>query len=371
MEPLKNIFSLQLIHTLGNNIQAVYPQFALNEFVAMASENLEDLEMKPRAFQIYKALQHFLPKNFEESASICIQSFGPELTQNQNNAFGLSVFYYLPFSDWISEQGIAREKLPTSFKFLSELTKRFTAEFAVRKFLMQFPTETMNFIHQCAESNNLHLRRFASEGIRPYLPWGLQLKSFAQNPQPVFEVLQKLMNDPNEYVQKSVGNNLNDITKNHPNEVIQFLQPFVQNPSKGTQKIIHLATRNLIKKGNPDVLNLLNYTTDIRCNAELKLDKAQVKMGEKIGLELNVCNLHPQTQNWIIDYCVYFNKANNKPNGKVFKWKKLNIVHNQIINLQTNYDFKAITTRKYYPGKHRIEVIINGKTVANAGFDLI
>jgi len=236
---------------------------------------------------------------------------------------------------------------------------------------MEFPTHTMDFIHQCAQSNNLHLRRFASEGIRPYLPWGLQLKSFAQNPQPVFEVLQKLMNDPNEYVQKSVGNNLNDITKNHPNEVIQFLQPFVQNPTKGIQKIIHLATRNLIKKGNPAVLNLLSYTTEIQCNAELKLNKPQVKMGEKIGLELNVCNLQTQTQNWIIDYCVYFNKANNKPNGKVFKWKKLNIAPNQVVNLQTNYDFKAITTRKYYPGKHRIEVIINGKTVTEAGFDLL
>ncbi len=368
MEPLKNIFSLQLIHILGNNIQAVYPQFALNEFIAMASNNLENLEMKPRSYQIYTALHHFLPDNFEESASICIQSFGAELSENQNRAFGLSVFYYLPFSDWISEQGVAPEKLPTSFKFLSELTKRFTAEFAVRKFLIEFPKQTMDFIHQCSQSNNLHLRRFASEGIRPYLPWGLQIKSFAQNPQPVFEVLQKLMHDESEYVQKSVGNNLNDITKNHPDLVIDFLNPYTQNPTKGQQKIIHLATRNLIKKGYSKAFQLLNYTTQIQCAAQIKISPSTIKMGETITLEAQIQPNSSHSQNLLMDYCIYFVRNNNKNNGKVFKWKKLQLNPQQNIQLQTQYSFKPITTRKYYPGEHFISIIINGNEIIKTSF---
>lgn len=371
MEPLKNIFNLQLIDTMANNIAAVYPQFAVKEFIKMASENLDDLEMKPRAFQIYKALLHFLPNNFEESAQICIQSFGAELSENQNSAFGLSVFYYLPFSDWISEQGVAPEKLPTSFKFLSELTKRFTAEFAVRKFLIEFPEQTMDFIHQCSQSNNLHLRRFASEGIRPYLPWGLQIKSFAQNPQPIFEVLQKLMHDENEYVQKSVGNNLNDITKNHPDLVIDFLKPYAQNPTKGQQKIIHLATRNLIKKGYSKAFQLLNYTTQIQCTAQLKISPSTIKMGETITLEAQIQSNSTLSQNLLIDYCIYFVRANGKNNTKVFKWKKLLLNSQESLQLQTQYSFKPITTRKYYPGEHFISILINGNEIVKTSFVVI
>jgi 3-methyladenine DNA glycosylase AlkC len=60
------------------------------------------------------------------------------------------------------------------------------------------------------------VRRLVSEGSRPRLPWGLQLKALVADPSPTLPLLRALQDDPSEYVRRSVANHLNDIAKDHP-----------------------------------------------------------------------------------------------------------------------------------------------------------
>lgn len=50
-----------------------------------------------------------------------------------------------------------------------------------------------------------HVRRLASEGCRPLLPWGQVLTSFMKDPAPVLRILERLKSAPSLYVRKSVA----------------------------------------------------------------------------------------------------------------------------------------------------------------------
>ena len=139
-----------------------------------------------------------------------------------------------------------------------------------------------------------HVRRLVSEGLRPRLPWGIQLKKFIENPQPILPFLEKLKLDSSLYVRRSVANNLNDITKDHPLIAIQVCESWKssKNLNKSQQDNIHWlvkhAMRSLIKAGNPQVFPLLGYTN----KPEIKIEKLEAaKKNIHIGDELSLIHI--------------------------------------------------------------------------------
>lgn len=366
---LKELFNVDLIATMEEAIAEVYPEFELKQFKTIAQEQLEQKSFKARAQQIAIALGATLPQAYPQAIAICKASFFEELGTEQNRNFGLNVFYYLPFSEFVVLKGIHQEYLTLNFDFLRALTKRFTAEFVIRYFYINFPQETIQFALSLCKSTNVHERRLASEGIRPLLPWGLKLQQFLDDPQPVLRILKELIMDEQEYVQKSVGNTLNDLAKSHPQLVLDFLQPYKKTLVKGKNKIAQLALRNLIKQGNPEALAFFGYTQTHQIKATLILPQKAVNLGEKLPFQIQVSNLSNEEVNLMIDFILTLQRKHGTQN-KVFKGSKVQLKAQENSLLNKTYDFKPITTRKYYPGTHYISLQINGLVVATKSFEL-
>ena len=65
------------------------------------------------------------------------------------------------------------------------------------------------------------------------------------------KILDNLKNDEDPYVQRSVGNNLNDLYKYDPNKAFILIERWQEeNPTKNTLKIIRHGTRTARKEQN-------------------------------------------------------------------------------------------------------------------------
>lgn len=370
MEPFKNVYNPESIHAAGEHLKRVYPEFDQQSFEAACNQNLEQLELKQRSRQIQQALVTHLPNDLCTSVSILCAALAADnhtetLTWTTDET-GIAGWMIMPMADYLAEVGIEQPSI--CLPALKAMTSRSSAEFAIRPFINRYPELLGSQILAWAKDNNLHVRRLASEGSRPRLPWGMRLQHLVQNPEPLRAILDTLIDDPSEYVRRSVANNLNDIAKDHPQWVIDFAKQWWAPHNKNRQKLLRHACRTLFKQGNPDVLDLFSYPPAKWRNAQLVVTPESINLGDHTQLTLSITA--KQTQRWMIDYVLHLKKANGTLTPKVFKWKDSQVTAGDTLTIQRKLDFKPITTRKYYPGEQVVEVVINGEPVARAEFEL-
>ena len=213
--PLKTMFSTDFIDLLAESFAAVETNFDVPRFRRNARNGLDELELKPRAAHLAKALARELPDDFDKSSDILVRALGPELTKTEGN--GLATFFYLPHSSFVEQ--FAGDCLKSGLRACHELTRRFSAEFCIRPLLVRSPEATLETLAKWVDDKNPHVRRLVSEGTRPRLPWGLRLKLFQAEPHWTLPLLERLKDDPEEYVRRSVANHLGDLLKDHPEAV--------------------------------------------------------------------------------------------------------------------------------------------------------
>jgi 3-methyladenine DNA glycosylase AlkC len=250
------------------------------------------------------------------------------------------------------------------------LTQRFTAEFAVRPFLIHHPELTLATLGQWVGDPSQHVRRLVSEGSRPRLPWGLQLRSLIDDPSPTLPLLRALQDDPSEYVRRSVANHLNDIAKDHPQVVAQWLQDHLSGASKERQALLKHASRTLIKSGDAAVLKAWGLGAAFKGESQLTLSPIKLAVGEHLTLTLDLRSTSRRPQTLAVDYAVHHVKAHGGTSAKVFKGWQLVLPAMGAVSLVKRHSMKLITTRRYHAGRHGITVQINGAPVASAHFDL-
>lgn len=259
--PLKEVLGGDLIRLIGESIASVAPKFDQDLFVQTAMEGLAGLELNQRAKHIGQAMANQLPNRFAQANRILLASFGPELSQTGGN--GLAPFFYLPHAHFIMDQGMGEWE--HGMKANYELTKRFSAEFSVRPFLIRYREESLDLLKTWTTDSNPHVRRLVSEGTRPRLPWAMRLKDFQQDPKFTLPLLDILKDDPELYVRRSVANHLADILKDHPDcafgvcdrwlkEVNQ--KKFPADVTKARKWIVRHAVRLPAKKGDSRALDL-------------------------------------------------------------------------------------------------------------------
>lgn len=247
----------------------------------------------------------------------------------------------------------------------------FSAEFAIRPFIEQHTDYTYTKLLEWCEHPSEHVRRLASEGSRPRLPWGMRLPQFIHNPEPLVAILQQLKADESLYVRRSVANNLNDISKDNPEWMINLCRNWLDDKHTHTDWIVKHALRSLVKAGDVRVFPLLGYAAvaDVVAS-DIKLNKKRVVMGDSITFSCALTAAN-HTQNVVVDYVVYFMKANGKLAPKVFKLKNIALAANETVVIEKSYSFKPITTRRYYAGAHQLAIQVNGKEVVRTDFKLV
>lgn len=341
--------------------------FSAGPFVTDVMDRLHDLELKARINHIADVLARHLPADFNAAVQAIQTALPPQLDPAlEDDDFGH--FIYAPLGVFVENHGLEGD-ISTSLNLLEALTMRFSMEFSIRAFLNQHQAETMQRITSWATHDNYHVRRLASEGTRPRLPWGHNVGLTTDDTLPILDVLHT---DQTRFVTRSVTNHLNDITKTNPDAVIERLDQWVAAGKQSEKELTWMrkhALRGLIKAGHPAAMRHLGYSPGIPIDdAKVSVPKT-VKRGEKVNIAVDFTPL--DTAPMIVDYVVDYVKSNGKTAPKVFKLKVLEGNSNQSVTIAKSHHFNDnASTFRLYAGAHAVHLQINGRIIASADFDL-
>jgi 3-methyladenine DNA glycosylase AlkC len=361
-EPLKNLLHPALVRDMGEIIAAADLDFDKERFIALATQGLDALELMERSALIREALVATLPDDFAKAATV-LQSSLPSSGRR-----GLTGWMLLPVNQFIAAKGLSHFDL--SLDLLKSLTPHFTAEFGIRPFIHQDQARALDIIGAWTGDNNHHVRRLASEGTRPRLPWAMRLPQLVKDPAPILPILTALMDDPEDYVRRSVANSLNDIAKDHPDMVAGFIGRHIEEASANRRWLLKHASRTLLKKGHAQALANFGFGAAVTLECELTLRQSDVVFGNGLDFAIRIRNTGTKPQSLMIDYAIHHMKADGSLTPKVFKWKTVLLAAGDGFALERRHAMRPITTRRYYAGEHRISVLINGTEMASAPFTL-
>jgi 3-methyladenine DNA glycosylase AlkC len=355
-EPFKNLLNAAVVADMAARLRKAWPRFDAKRFESLARDGLDDLEMKARAMHLCCALEATLPADFATSADVLQRAIEG----------GLAKWALWPVGEYVSRHGLAQPE--RALQVLHALTQNFTAEWAIRPFILQHPELTFATLARWVADPSEHVRRLVSEGSRPRLPWGLQLKPLIADPTPTLPLLEALMDDDSDYVRKSVANHLNDIAKDHPHLVADWLDKHLPGASDKRKALLRHASRTLIKGGDARVLGAFGQGARFKGEAMLSISPRRIKLGDAVTLQVLLTPAGKKSQSLVVDYAVHHVKANGSTSPKVFKGWTLEL--DAPCELRRRHAVKPITTRTYFSGVHRVELMINGRVMAHADFAL-
>ncbi|MEL6890329.1 MAG: DNA alkylation repair protein [Actinomycetota bacterium] len=369
-EPLKDQFTTEVAVRLATDLVAVASgdEFDAESFLTQATDDFDDLELSDRAQQIADSLAAHLPADRTRAMTLLGRSLGPELENAES--FGMSTFFYWPHVKFVADHG--HGDLDTALTLQYELTKRFTAEFSIRSYLVgEHRPATLERLTRWTRDADEHVRRLVSEGTRPRLPWAPRLHEFVDDPSVVLELLERLRHDESEYVRRSVANNLNDIAKDHPTVVVETCRRWWADADDDGRRMIRHALRTLIKAGDLDALDVIGFGPSSPARVVGgRIEPEAVAIGESVRVHVEVENPTAAPCRALVDIRVHFVKANGSTRPRVFKGAELDLEPGARHTVSKKVSVRQHSTRTHHPGSHQVEAIINGTTADIGRFEL-
>lgn len=354
---LKDHFDRDYLGRLAEEIAKYEPAFPKQKMLSYVFDRAwEQRELKQRMRHISSAMHEYLPQDYAAALTILKQA-APQF----------SGFEAMFFPDFVEVYGLDAWDL--SLPALAHFTEYSSSEFAVRPFILQDQKRMMRQMNRWATSKNEHVRRLASEGSRPRLPWAMALPEFKKDPGPTLPILETLKADPSEYVRRSVANHLNDISKDHPGLVLEIAQKWIKGTAE-TQWVVKHACRTLLKQGKPEALALFGYHAPVEIRVpHFQITPACLAVGEELQFEFELVSQAAELGLIRVEYAIDFVRQRGAASRKVFKISEGNSSQNSK-SYSRRHSFKPITTRKYYPGLHQLTLIVNGQEMIRGQFEL-
>jgi 3-methyladenine DNA glycosylase AlkC len=369
-EPLKTFFSPALVRRIANSLASAEPTFPSRSFTRRATSGLSELELVDRGKHIARALAEHLPPEYPSAVDVLLRSLGPEHATDELVGVGMAPFFYLPHVLFVAERGL--EHFELSMRAQYELTKRFSAEGSIRPYIAKDPERTFAYLRKWARDRNAHVRRLVSEGTRMRLPWAMRVAWLDRNPRRVLELLELLKDDPTTLVRRSVANNLNDLGKVHPKLLVETSATWLENASKERRALVEHALRSAIKRGYRGALRLLGFGKKPGVAVEkVEFRPKRVAIGEQIALSFTLRSTLAKPQSLLVDLRVHFVKANGSGSPKVFKLERLELPARGRKELGATVSLAVHTTRKPRPGRHDVDVLVNGAALRLGAFEVV
>jgi 3-methyladenine DNA glycosylase AlkC len=273
---------------------------------------------------------------------------------------------------WPVTEAVATRAVPDAFdeglQLVADLTSRLTGEFALRTFLAADLDRTLATALRWTTSPDEHVRRLASEGTRPRLPWAKRVPAIIDDPQSTVPILDALHRDPSDYVRRSVANHLNDISRSDPALAVAVATRWL---TTETAPLIRHALRTLVKAADPGALALLGFPPPAALTVlGPTLGNANVRVGEELPFEFTLTNDGDADVRLAVDYVVHHRKANGSLTPKVFKLTTRTLAAGESVTINRRHSFRLISTRVYHPGEHAVELQVNGRTFGRTSFTL-
>jgi len=361
----KDWFDRDAAKALARQVASSHPDFDQQAFVRRATNGLGQLEFHDRVRLFSSALAAELPP-VPDALDILVRSLPAPLATCEAITDG---WLQWPIGHFIGKYGLNDYK--RSMRAMQELTMRFSAEFPIRAFIAKYPQRAMKDLLKLTSHRNPHVRRWCSEGCRPRLPWGQHLQELIADPTPIWPILERLKDDPELYVRRSVANNLNDIAKDHPQAVIQRCHVWMKQKTPEHAWVVRHGLRTLIKQGDSAALKVLGYSKPDQISGSLQLRPASIRIGESVEMKVSLSNQGQKMQPLIVDYAVHYVRKNRKGSVKVFKWKALDLSAGEQVHLTKHHSMSKTSVRSLYPGTHHIELQVNGIKLAQQKFQLM
>ncbi|WP_455202258.1 DNA alkylation repair protein [Kaarinaea lacus] len=360
MQPLKDqFFNTAFYRQLSQDLSDIDSNIDARQFYLACTKNLSELELKQRMQRTADVCRLFFPDNYPEALKR-LYAYAEMINENK--------FCYMFMPDFVARFGAHDFK--RSMQALKDFTVYSSSELAIRVFLQNDFDRSLDVVKKWTGNKNVHIRRLASEGTRPRLPWAMRVKALLDNPDHSLPILQDLKTDNEKYVQKSVANHLNDISKDHPQKMLKLVKSWDAN-EQSIAWIIRHASRTLIKQGNNQALAIFgaHKKPEIKIR-KFKLNSGKRVLGDDLIIELELDSLATYPQQLIIDYKIHYVKASGQLSPKVFKLKKFTLNPGQSLRLTKKQALKDLSTRKHYTGQHKIELLINGGNMKSMSFHL-
>ena len=90
------------------------------------------------------------------------------------------------------------------------------------------------------------------------MPWSTKTSAFVNDPSPALLILEKLKDDPDLYVRRSVANHVGDIAKDHLQLALELCERWVNDAPKERKWVMRHALRNPVKKGHAQAIAIRN-----------------------------------------------------------------------------------------------------------------
>lgn len=366
---LKDGFSHATVRWMAERVAQVHPAFDGQRFTALGSAGFEGLGLMARVRQVAQALAATLPAPFAAGAAIVERAMGEppaELLVGE----GMAAFRNAPFLEWVPIAGLSEPG--TALPLLGRLTRHFTAEFAIRPFLEAHPEPSFDHAARWIAHADPRVRRLASEGTRPLLPWGRTVPALKADPGRGLALIAPLAGDPSDSVRRSAANHLNDVSRLDEGLALAHAAAWSRDGGDAARATVRHAVRNLIKRGHPQALALLGFdvAAPVRLSS-LTLSASAVPVGGELRVAALLHNDTAAPVQACVDYAVSYASARGTPRIKVFKGTVETLPPGMPHPIAFRRDFVPRTTRVLYPGAHAVEVRVNGVGVGGAAFELV
>lgn len=364
-ELLKHIYNTSFFDTYSDALSEIIPSFDKSTFVlSFSTAHWASLELKQRMAFLAHATDKILPEEFNEKVKTIfrlMEALRERGVRDQN-------LEYIFLADIIAEHGL--DELKISIHAIEHITQFVSFEFAGRAFIIRYPKEMMRQMLRWAGHKNDNVRRYASEGCRPRLPWGTRLSVLVHDPAPCFPVLEKLIDDSSLYVRKSVANHLNDIAKDHPDLVVDFIKKW-KGTSDNADWVLRHGARTLLKAGHPEVLHIFGTSGHTPYKLErFSFENAIVTQDKHLSFSFFLTNLSDHDAMFRVEYNIWYVKAGGHHTKKIFKIAEKSFAPQSGQTFLKQHKFQDLTTRKHHPGIHKISLVINGNESDVLTFEL-
>lgn len=330
-----------------------------------AEDKLDGLSLRERVDLLTAALLADLPGGYDSLAT--------QVRVAAASTPEFRGFLIWPVTEAVAQRAMDEGSLAAfddAMRLLAELTPLMSSEFAIRTLLRHDLDRAIATITTWTTSTDPHVRRLASEGTRPLLPWATRVPGIMADPTRTIPILDALYRDESEDVRRSVANHLNDLSRNHGDLVVQTAARWLAAPDDQTPRVVRHGLRTLVKRGDPGALALLGFApAEVEIDGPT-LDQTSVAFGGTVHFTATVRNTGAEPARLAIDYVVHHAKANGTQTGKTFKLTTVTLAPGETFTVDRDHSFRAITTRRYHPGRHGISVQVNGLQSPTASFEL-
>lgn len=363
-EPLKAMYNADFYRQLASILNIVSNNFDEEAFMSSVfTPAFELMELKERMRHTTLMVHPWLEQDFRKAARQLTAIIDQALKKEEV----VYRFAYMFLPDYLEVFGL--QHYEASVSAMEKITTFISCEFAVRHFIVHHEDKMMAQMLRWASHEHDHVRRLASEGTRPKLPWAIAVPSLKKHPERNLPILDVLKNDPSEFVRKSVANHLNDFSKDFPDLLVKTAQSW-KGHSRETDALVKHACRTLLKQGQPEILALFGLESGKVLLSHFHILTPEVTVGENLTLAFSFSHTDHQPLYVRLEYAIDFLRSNGTYHRKVFKISEKWVEKNTTVQMEKNHSFRPITTRVYYSGQHQVTVLVNGEALASGTFEL-